>query len=178
MRCPYCGNDNSKVLDSRPVEENLAIRRRRECATCGRRFTTFERLDLAPLVVVKRDGRREAFDREKVRQGVLRATHGRPVSADAIDRLVAEVEQRARSRGEREIRSLDIGEWVMDGLRTLDEVAYVRFASVYRRFSDVDTLIEEAELLRERRRLEEALRAQVPLLPAERRGNGNSGPRH
>lgn len=180
MRCPYCGHLDTKVIDSRPVEHGIAIRRRRDCAVCGRRFSTYERLDVATLVVVKRDGRREPFDREKLRQGILRACHRRAVPADAVDRLVSEIEQYARSRGEHEMSSLGIGERVMEGLRGLDEVAYVRFASVYRRFGDVDTLIEEAEHLRERNRTDEALRAQVPLLPIvpDRRGSGNSGPRH
>jgi len=165
MRCPYCEHEESKVLDSRPVEDGSAIRRRRECLRCGRRFTTYERVDHVPLMVVKRDGRREPFNREKILAGLVKASGKRPVSVDALEALVQEVEREIRNRGDREISSLTIGEMVMERLRQLDDVAYVRFASQHRRFEDVDTLVEEIETLKARKAREAAGRAQVPLLP-------------
>lgn len=165
MRCPYCEHEESKVLDSRPVEDGAAIRRRRECLHCGRRFTTYERVDHVPLMVVKRDGRREPFTGEKVLAGLVKAAGKRPVSIDALEALVLEVEREIRNRGEREIPSLEIGEMVMERLRHLDDVAYVRFASEHRRFEDVDTLVEEIETLKARKAREAAGRAQVPLIP-------------
>jgi len=167
MRCPYCTHGESKVLDSRPVDDGASIRRRRECLNCGRRFTTYEHMDHAPLMVVKRDGRREPFAREKILAGLVRATGKRPVSMDDLERIVADVEREALNSGEHEITSLQIGAMVMERLRPLDDVAYVRFASEHRRFSDLDTLVEEAEILKERRRREEAQRAQVPLLAVD-----------
>lgn len=167
MRCPYCAHGESKVLDSRPVDDGASIRRRRECLNCGRRFTTYERMDHAPLMVVKRDGRRESFAREKILAGLVRATGKRPVSMGDLERIVADVEREALGSGEHEISSLQIGAMVMERLRSLDDVAYVRFASEHRRFSDLDTLVEEAEILKERRRREEAQRAQVPLLAVD-----------
>ena len=171
MRCPVCGHEQSKVLDSRPVLDGRAIRRRRECLECERRFTTYERADMAPLMVVKRDGRREPFDRAKVQAGVVRACGKRPVSMDAVDALVDEVEREIRQQGTVEIASAAIGDLVMERLRGLDDVAYVRFASEHRRFQDVDSIAEEIETLKERRRREDALRDQVPLitLPDPRR---------
>ncbi|MDR7482779.1 MAG: transcriptional regulator NrdR [Armatimonadota bacterium] len=164
MRCPLCGHEDSKVLDSRPVLEGRAVRRRRECQACGRRFTTYERADLAPLMVVKRDGRREPFDRQKVLAGLLRACGKRPISMEALEQLVDDVEREVRQMGVQEIASAAIGDLVMDRLRRLDDVAYVRFASEHRRFRDVDSIAEEIETLKERKRREEAARAQVPLI--------------
>jgi len=137
MRCPYCGHLEDKVVDSREPQDGLATRRRRECLGCGRRFTTYERIEEVLPAVVKKDGRREPFDRAKIAEGVKRACQKRPVSADRIDALVAAVERLAIESGEREIRSTAIGEAVMERLQALDEVAYVRFASVYRAFRDV-----------------------------------------
>jgi transcriptional repressor NrdR len=164
MRCPVCGHEESKVLDSRPVLEGRAIRRRRECLKCERRFTTYERADLAPLMVAKRDGRREPFDRAKVMGGVTRACGKRPVSVDAMDALVDDVERELRQFGVAEVASATIGELVMERLRRLDDVAYVRFASEHRRFRDIDSIAEEIETLKERKRREDALRDQVPLI--------------
>lgn len=167
MKCPYCAHEESKVLDSRPVEDGGSIRRRRECISCGRRFTTYERMDHVPLMVVKRDGRREAFDRAKILGGLVRACGKRPISIDELERLVADVEREVSNRGDREVNSLQIGALVMDRLQSLDDVAYVRFASEHRRFRDLDVLVEEAGIHKERKRQEEALRAQVPLLTAD-----------
>ncbi|MBI3998041.1 MAG: transcriptional repressor NrdR [Armatimonadetes bacterium] len=164
MRCPVCGHEESKVLDSRPVVDGRAIRRRRECLDCGRRFTTYERPDLAPLMVVKRDGRREPFDRAKVLGGILRACGKRPISMEALEQLVDDVEHAVRRAGAQEVASALIGDLVMERLRRLDDVAYVRFASEYRRFQDVDSIAEEIETLKERKRREDALRDQVPLI--------------
>lgn len=146
MKCPYCGGE-SKVLESRHAEEGLAIRRRRECLQCGRRFNTMETVEVGPLVVVKKDGRREAFDRNKVLAGVLRACEKRPVATEDCERLVAEVERELRNTLEREVPSRRIGELVMEHLRRLDGVAYVRFASVYREFKDVREFREQLEKL-------------------------------
>lgn len=165
MRCPHCEHEESKVLDSRPVEEGAAIRRRRECLNCGRRFTTYERVDHVPLMVVKRDERREPFSREKVLAGLVRATGKRPVSIDALETLVDDLEREIRNRGEREVTSEAVGTMVMERLRHLDDVAYVRFASEHRRFEDVDVLAEEIETLKARKAREAAGRAQVPLIP-------------
>ncbi len=165
MRCPHCEHEESKVLDSRPVEEGAAIRRRRECLNCGRRFTTYERVDHIPLMVVKRDERREPFSREKALAGLVRATGKRPVSIEALETLVDDVEREIRNRGEREVTSEAVGTMVMERLRHLDDVAYVRFASEHRRFEDVDVLAEEIETLKARKAREAAGRAQVPLLP-------------
>lgn len=145
MDCPYCGAE-SKVVESRHTEDN-SIRRRRECMACGRRFNTFERIEAPPLIVVKKDGRREAFDRSKVLSGVLRACEKRPVPLAEVERLVADVERELRSALEKEIPSVEIGERVMERLRHLDGVAYVRFASVYREFKDVNEFREQLEQL-------------------------------
>ena len=147
MKCPFCGKPESKVLDSRPTEEGSAIRRRRECIACGKRFTTYERVEEAPLLVVKRDGRREAFDRAKVLNGMLKACEKRPIPLSALEQAVAEVERELRSSLRGEVRSVEIGERVMEKLREIDEVANVRFASVYRQFKDVGTFLEELERL-------------------------------
>ncbi len=148
MRCPACGRPDTRVLDTRPVQDRRVIKRRRECEACGDRFTTYERLEESPLVVLKSDGRREAFDRRKIVSGVLRACEKRPVSVEQIENLAAEVEREVRRLGYDEIPSKVIGELVVERLRKLDEVAYVRFASVYRRFADLEEFKREVERLR------------------------------
>ncbi|MBE3578223.1 MAG: transcriptional repressor NrdR [Limnochordales bacterium] len=145
MRCPYCGHLDTRVLDSRATDEGQAIRRRRECLQCGERFTTYERVEMSPLVVVKRDGRREPFDRQKILNGLLLACTKRPVPLAALENLVSEVERELERRGEREVSSQEIGELVMARLRRLDDVAYVRFASVYRQFGDLQRFKEELD---------------------------------
>lgn len=147
MRCPFCDAMDSRVLDSRPAEAGSAVRRRRECGECGRRFTTYERVDELPLVVVKKDGRRETFDRQKLLAGLITACQKRPVSTTALEDMAGEIERELRSTMEREVHSSDIGEQVMRRLHDLDEVAYVRFASVYREFRDVDEFMREIEQL-------------------------------
>ncbi len=148
MRCPYCGHVEDKVVDSREAQDGLATRRRRECLACGRRFTTYERIEDVLPQVVKKDGRREPFDRAKIAEGVKRACQKRPVSAEQVDELVAGVERKVMESGEREVRSTSIGEAVMERLQRLDEVAYVRFASVYRAFRDVGEFTTVLERLR------------------------------
>ena len=143
MRCPYCGHENTRVIDSRPAEDNNAIRRRRICDDCGKRFTTYEKIEVIPMMVIKKDENREVYDRNKIEGGVLRACHKRPVSADQIGRLVDEVETEIFNSGKKEVSSKEIGEMVMDKLKDLDAVAYVRFASVYREFKDVNTFLSE-----------------------------------
>jgi len=145
MRCPYCGHLEDRVVDSREAQEGQATRRRRECLGCARRFTTYERIEDVLPQVVKKDGRREAFAREKIVEGVATACQKRPVSAEQIEALVAGVERQVQEMGEREIRSAVVGEAVMQRLRRLDEVAYVRFASVYRAFRDVGEFMTELE---------------------------------
>ena len=145
MRCPYCDHDNSRVTDSRDASDG--IKRRRECARCGLRFTTVERPFTAAQLVVKRDGRREEFDREKVRNGILTACTKRPVSSQAIDRLVDDVERQIGALGKAEVPGTMIGQLVMEGLKALDHVAYVRFASVYRNFTDLESFAQEVEAL-------------------------------
>lgn len=147
MKCPFCGNMESKVVDSRPTDEGFTIRRRRECIECGSRFTTYEKLDRLPLMVVKKDGRRESFNREKVLNGIIKATEKRPISVNRINDLIDEIEKRLYSMPEKEITSKTIGEIIMAELKTLDEVAYVRFASVYRQFKDINTFMEELSKL-------------------------------
>ena len=142
MKCPYCGAEDTKVIDSRPSDNNT-IRRRRQCILCERRFTTYERVEVIPLVVVKKDGVREEFDRSKIEKGIIRACHKRPVSTDKITQLVDEIENELMSTGERELPSTVIGEKVMSKLAATDDVAYVRFASVYREFKDVKTFVKE-----------------------------------
>ena len=143
MKCPYCGSDNTRVIDSRPADDNTAIRRRRNCDECGKRFTTFEKVETIPLMIIKKDNNRESYDRSKIEAGVLRACHKRPVSADQIKKLVDDVETELYSREAKEIPSSVIGELVMDKLKDLEAVAYVRFASVYREFKDVNTFVNE-----------------------------------
>jgi transcriptional repressor NrdR len=147
VRCPYCGHGDTRVLESRAFEEDRAVRRRRECATCLRRFTTYERVEDQPLVVVKRDGRREAFDRRKILVGLIKACEKRPVSTETLEGVVRSVERELRESGEKEIESTAIGEQVMARLRDLDPVAYVRFASVYRQFTDLSHFQDELEKL-------------------------------
>ena len=143
MKCIYCGCSESRVIDSRPSEDGEAIRRRRECEGCGRRFTTYEKVDPLPLMVVKKDQRREAFDSAKIKLGVVMACEKRPVPMAEIDDLVREVERQAYSSYDQEITSTQLGEMVMERLARLDEVAYVRFASVYRQFRDIETFMDE-----------------------------------
>ena len=143
MKCPFCGHDNTRVIDSRPAEENNSIRRRRVCDECDKRFTTYEKIETIPLIVIKKDNNRETYDRMKIEAGVLRACHKRPVSAAQIEKLVEEVETEIFKLEEKEISTQDIGELVMNKLKDMDAVAYVRFASVYREFKDVNTFMEE-----------------------------------
>lgn len=143
MLCPYCGHLESKVVNSRQNPRSDAIRRRRECLQCGHRFTTFEMIEKTPIIVVKRDGKREAFDREKVIKGVLRACEKRPVTVDQVETLVQTVEKTMHNNMEKEVSSLKIGEMVLQQLRAIDEVAYVRFASVYRQFRDISEFSQE-----------------------------------
>ena len=143
MRCPFCGQDNTRVVDSRPVEESNTIRRRRMCDSCGRRFTTYEKIETIPLIIIKKDQNRKQYDRAKLEGGILRACHKRPVSVTDINNLVDKVEVDIFNREEKEIPSTVIGELVMNYLKDLDPVAYVRFASVYREFKDVNTFMDE-----------------------------------
>ena len=149
MKCPYCSYLESKVVDSRPADEGASIRRRRECLACHKRFTTYETMESLPLMVVKKDGSRQSFDRNKVLGGLIRACEKRPVPYHALEELVAEIEQVLQNQMEREIPSAQIGELVMDRLKKLDEVAYVRFASVYRQFKDINTFMHELNKLLE-----------------------------
>ena len=147
MKCPFCGHPESKVIDSRPADENASIRRRRECLACGKRFTTYETVECLPIVVIKKDGSRQSFDRQKVLRGMIRACEKRPVSLAELERIADEIEQELQNSMEREIRTADIGEKVMERLRSVDQVAYVRFASVYRQFKDIDTFMAEPNKL-------------------------------
>lgn len=137
MRCIYCGHTESKVLDSRNTDESNSIRRRRECLNCGRRFTTYETIETTPILVVKNDGSRQPFDKNKVKNGIIKACEKRPVSMNQIESIVLNIEKSAQSKQNQEISSAEIGEMVMDSLKKLDEVAFVRFASVYRKFADI-----------------------------------------
>ncbi|ATD30035.1 transcriptional regulator NrdR [Macrococcoides bohemicum] len=141
MKCPKCGFNQSKVIDSRHADDLTAIRRRRECEDCGTRFTTFERIELQPLIVVKKDGTRQAFNRDKVLHGLVRACEKRPVAFESLEKITTDVETALREKGKTEVSSVDIGELVMEHLMTLDQVSYVRFASVYKEFKDVDQLL-------------------------------------
>lgn len=143
MKCPFCNHENTRVIDSRPAEDNNSIRRRRVCDECGKRFTTYEKIETIPLIVIKKDNNREAYDRAKIEAGVLRACHKRPVSAAQITNLVDAVETEIFSMEDKEISSQTIGELVMNKIKDLDPVAYVRFASVYREFKDVNTFVDE-----------------------------------
>ena len=147
MKCPYCGHPESKVIDSRPADENASIRRRRECLSCARRFTTYETVESLPMVVIKKDGSRQSFDRQKMLRGMIRACEKRPVTLAELERIADEIEQELQNSMEREIRTEIIGEMVMVRLRKVDQVAYVRFASVYRQFKDIDTFMAELNKL-------------------------------
>ena len=147
MKCPYCGFEESKVIDSRPTDEGERIRRRRECLQCAKRFTTYEMIESLPIIVIKKDHSREAFDREKLLNGLLRACEKRPVSFDDLERTVDEIEGLLQNSLDREVQSDRIGELVMEKLKGLDEVAYVRFASVYRQFKDIETFMDELNKL-------------------------------
>lgn len=148
MKCPFCSNQDTRVIDSRPSEDGSTIRRRRLCEQCQRRFTTYEKVETMPLIVIKKDETRETFDREKLVERILRACHKRPVSAADIEKLADEIENHAHNKFDKEITTQEIGEMVMEGLRALDEVAYVRFASVYRQFTDIDTFLEELKRIK------------------------------
>jgi len=147
MKCPFCAFAESKVIDSRPAEEGATIRRRRECLSCQKRFTTYEIMERLPLVVVKRDGSRQTFDKDKLVRGLLRSCEKRPVSIDDLELIAGDIEQELQNRMEREISAVEVGELVMDRLRGVDEVAYVRFASVYRQFKDISTFMDEVSKL-------------------------------
>ena len=147
MKCPYCGAADSKVIDSRPAYDSARIRRRRECLECGKRFTTYEIVETVALMVVKKDKSRQAFDREKLMQGLMRASYKRPVSFETLETIVDNIEQTLLSGYEREVSSMQVGELAMQELKKVDEVAYVRFASVYRQFSDINTFMDELKRL-------------------------------
>lgn len=143
MKCPFCSYFESKVNDSRPTDEGQAIRRRRECIKCGKRFTTYEKIEEIPIIVVKKDGNRQSYDRNKLLNGIIKACEKRPVSMSTIEKIVDEIEKSLSNSLEREVTSVEIGEMIMDKLKEIDEVAYVRFASVYRQFKDVNSFMEE-----------------------------------
>lgn len=143
MKCPFCTDDNTRVIDSRPADDNEAIRRRRQCDECGKRFTTYEKVESIPLIIIKKDKNRETYDRSKIESGVVKSCHKRPVSLEEIEKTVDAIENRIFNLEIREIESTRIGEIVMDELKDLDQVAYVRFASVYREFKDVNTFMQE-----------------------------------
>ena len=147
MRCPFCSSEDTKVIDSRPADENTSIRRRRQCEACGKRFTTYEKLETMPLMVVKKDNTREEYERSKIESGIVRSCHKRPVSTEQISRMIDDIENELFSIGETEIPTSVIGEKVMERLRDTDEVAYVRFASVYRQFKDIGTFMQELNKL-------------------------------
>ena len=143
MKCPYCNNPDTRVIDSRPAEDGSCIRRRRSCDICGKRFTTYEKVETIPLIIIKKDDNREPYDRSKIERGIVRSCHKRPVSYDQIVSTVEEIEAEIFNKEEKEISSNEIGEIVMDKIKELDQVAYVRFASVYREFKDVNTFMDE-----------------------------------
>ena len=143
MKCPFCGEDSTRVIDSRPADDNNSIRRRRLCDDCGKRFTTYEKVETIPLIIIKKDNNREQYDRSKIEGGVLRACHKRPVSTEQITRMIDDVETEIFNLDEKDVESTVIGELIMDKLKDLDQVAYVRFASVYREFKDVNTFMNE-----------------------------------
>ncbi len=143
MKCPFCSRDNTRVIDSRPADDNNSIRRRRLCDSCQKRFTTYEKVETIPLIVIKKDNNREQYDRSKIEAGILRACHKRPISVNEINKLVDDIETEIFNKEEKEIPSTVIGEIVMDRLKDLEAVAYVRFASVYREFKDINTFMDE-----------------------------------
>ncbi|HZJ83364.1 MAG TPA: transcriptional regulator NrdR [Clostridia bacterium] len=147
MKCPFCGNLESRVIDSRPTDEKITIRRRRECARCSKRFTTYEKIETLPLFVIKKDGRRESFDGDKIMSGLLKACEKRPVTLNKLQNFVQDIEKAMYNSLKQEITTEEIGRMVMEGLKDLDEVAYVRFASVYRQFKDVNTFMDELDKL-------------------------------
>ena len=147
MKCPFCGYEESKVIDSRPTDEGERIRRRRECLQCAKRFTTYEMVESLPIIVIKKDGSRETFDRQKLLTGMLRACEKRPVSIEMLDRAISDIETVIQNSLDREVSSDKIGELVMEKLKEIDEVAYVRFASVYRQFKDINTFMDELNKL-------------------------------
>jgi len=149
MKCPFCGSDNTRVIDSRPADDNTSIRRRRLCDDCGKRFTTYEKVETIPLIIIKKDNNREQYDRAKIEAGVLRARHKRPITSGQFSKLVDSVLTDIFKREEKEISSTLIGEIVMDKIKDLDSVAYVRFASVYREFKDVDSFMSELKKMLE-----------------------------
>lgn len=149
MKCPYCGNPDTRVIDSRPAEDKSSIRRRRSCDECGRRFTTYEKVETIPLIVIKKDRTREQYDRSKIEAGVMRACYKRPIPIQQIKEMIDAVEMEIFNREEKEIESKEIGEIVMDKLKDLEAVAYVRFASVYREFKDVNTFMDELKKILE-----------------------------
>jgi transcriptional repressor NrdR len=148
MKCPYCGYQEDRVVDSRPAEDGATVRRRRECAQCLKRYTTYEKVEILPMMVIKKDSTREAFSREKLLRGLMRACEKRPISTGDVHRVVDEIEIRLSNSLEREVTSKAIGELLIDSLKELDQVAYVRFASVYRDFKDIDTFMEEIQRIR------------------------------
>ena len=147
MKCPFCGDDNTRVIDSRPADHNCSIRRRRECDDCGKRFTTYEKVETIPLIIIKKDKTRETYDRAKIESGVIKSCHKRPISVEEIENCVDKIETKIFNLEHKEIDSTTIGEIVMDELKNLDEVAYVRFASVYREFKDVNIFMDELKKL-------------------------------
>ncbi|ROR34963.1 transcriptional regulator NrdR [Inmirania thermothiophila] len=175
MHCPFCGAGDTRVVDSRLASEGAQVRRRRACPRCGERFTTYETAELALPRIVKRDGRREPFDEDKLRTGMRRALEKRPVPTELVEAALGRIRRRLAARGEREVPAQEVGELVMAELRALDEVAYVRFASVYRRFQDVNAFREEIERL-EREPPVELRRAQLKLLPGGDEGGGEAAP--
>lgn len=168
MHCPFCSHEDTKVIDSRLAGEGAQVRRRRECEKCGERFTTFESAELVMPRIIKSNGTREPFDEHKLRAGMMRALEKRPVSTEAIEAAIARITHRLQVTGEREVRSLQVGERVMEELKALDEVAYVRFASVYRSFEDANEFREEVERLRAEMAIESLKRDQMPLLPEDK----------
>ena len=143
MKCPFCSAEDTRVIDSRPTDDNASIRRRRQCPACGKRFTTYEKIETLPLIVIKKDNNREPYDRSKIEAGIVRSCHKRPISTAQITAIVDDIETALYNREDREIPTMVIGELVMDHLKDLDPVAYVRFASVYREFKDIDTFMDE-----------------------------------
>ncbi len=143
MKCPFCGMDNTRVIDSRPADDNTSIRRRRQCDECGKRFTTYEKVEIIPLTVIKKDFTREPYDRNKIMAGIMRACHKRPISVDQLEETMNKIENDIYNLATKEIESKAIGEIVMERLKSLEQVAYVRFASVYREFKDVNTFMNE-----------------------------------
>lgn len=148
MKCPFCGYDDSKVIDSRPTDENTTIRRRRECLKCKKRFTTYEKIERVPIVIVKKDGTRQSFDRNKILNGLIRACEKRPVALSTLEAAVDNIEKTIYNSMSKEISSMEIGNLVMEELKKIDQVAYVRFASVYREFKDIDTFMKELESIK------------------------------